>query len=61
MTKKKAKPHRRFSNYVQARFDTIRNKYLFKGEAGSDFVNSHIVSNINTVIDSMGVHNYGGS
>ena len=61
MTKKRFKPHRRFSNYVQACFDTVGNKYLFKGEAANEFVNSYIVSNINPVIDNMGVHNSGGS
>ena len=61
MTKKRFKPHRRFSNYVQARFDTVGNKYSFKGEAANEFVNSYIVSNINPVIDNMGVYNSGGS
>ena len=60
MTKKRFKPHIRFSNYVQARFDTVGNKYSFKGEAANEFVNSYIVSNINPVIDNMGVYNSGG-
>ena len=60
MRKKKVKPHRRFSNYVQARFDTVGNKYLFKGEPANVFVNSHNILCINPVVDNMGVCNYGG-
>ena len=60
MRKKKVKLHRRFSNYVQARFDTVGNKYLFKGEAPSLFINSYSISGISPVIDNMGVCNSGG-
>ena len=60
MRKKKVKRHRRFSNYVQAHFGTVGNKYLFKGEAASLFVNSYNISGINPVVDNMGVCNSSG-
>ena len=60
MRKKKVKPHRRFSNYVQARFDTVGNKYLFKGEPANIFGNSHNTLGINPVVDNMGVRNSSG-
>ena len=54
MRKKKVKPYRSFSKCVQARFDTVGNKYLFKGEAKNLFVNLSNVSVINPVFDQIG-------
>ena len=61
MRKKKVKPYRRFSNCVQARFDTVGNiKYLFKGEAKNLFVNSCNASVMNPVFDKIGACNSSG-
>ena len=57
MTKKKVKLCRRFNNCIEAGFDTVVNKYLFKGEAENLLVHLNKVSVVNSFSNNTVMYN----